>query len=432
MTETAAPPPQADPANTPGPKPVPEDKTAPKPAAKKPAKKPAAPKPEVVVRPVASPARRKRRHWGLILAFLIMVIAPIGVTYWYLTTKAADQYASTLGFTVRSEEGTSSADLFTGLTANLGVSGGGARDSDILYEYIRSAEIVADIDAELGLRSVYSRYTDGDPVFGFHTDGTFLGMTMNGTIEDLTAYWQRMVRISYDQTSGLIEVTALAFEPEEARAIAQAIYDFSLIRINELSAIAREDATRYASADLELAGETLKAAREALTAFRAENRIVDLEADLLGQMGVLNTLQAQLAEAQIELDLLRLGDPRIDSVEQRIAAIEARIQQERDKFGSDAAGPGGTSYATTVAEFERLTVEREIAEQFYVTALAAYNGAVAEANRQSLYLAAYIRPTLAERSQYPQRAMIIGLVALFSFLAWAISSLVYYSLRDRR
>ena len=39
---------------------------------------------------------------------------------------------------------------------------------------------------------------------------------------------------------------------------------------------------------------------------------------------------------------------------------------------------------------------------------------------------------MAEQSQFPQRGLIVGLVALFSFLLWSILSLVYYSLRDRR
>jgi capsular polysaccharide transport system permease protein len=57
---------------------------------------------------------------------------------------------------------------------------------------------------------------------------------------------------------------------------------------------------------------------------------------------------------------------------------------------------------------------------------------VAQANRQSRYLAAYIQPTIAEKSEYPQHGLIVGLVSLFTFLTWSILALVYYSLRDRR
>lgn len=384
---------------------------------------PAAPKARP--RPTARPARFRMRHWGLVLTFLIMVVAPVAVSGWYLHTRAADQYASTLGFTVRTEEIASASDILGGLGTSLG--GGGSRDSDILYEFIRSQQLVASINAQLDLRSLYSRHYDTDPV---------LSLAPGGTIEDLTSYWQRMVRISYDSSSGLMELRVLAFDPDEAHDIAAAIYAESTLMINNLSAIAREDATRYASEDLTLAVERLKTAREDLTAYRVENQIVDVTADIQGQMALLATLQGQLATALIDLDLLRTSasdnDPRVGQVQSRISVIEARIEEERQKFGAEGPGPGGRSYAATVAQFESLTVEREFAERRYIVALAAFDNARAEASRQSRYLAAYIGPTTAEKAEFPQRLLLGGLVMLFSFLIWAILSLIYYSLRDRR
>jgi capsular polysaccharide transport system permease protein len=77
-------------------------------------------------------------------------------------------------------------------------------------------------------------------------------------------------------------------------------------------------------------------------------------------------------------------------------------------------------------------VDREYAESTYAASLAALDSARANANRQNLYLAAYITPTLAEKSEYPQRSLILALVALFSLLIWSIASLIYYALRDRK
>jgi len=382
-------------------------------------------KSRIVVRPVASRARPKRRHWGLILAFVLMVVGPTAGAGWYLYNRAVDQYASTLGFTVRSEDISSAVDILGGLGRSLG--GSSSPDTDILYEFIRSQEMVAAIDGRLDLHTLFSRHYDADPLLSFAPDGT---------IEDLANYWQRMVRISYDSASGLMELRVLAFDPAEAQAIAEAIYEVSSSRINELSAIARADAMRYASEDLDVSLERLKGAREAVTAFRLRTQIVDPNADLQGQMGLLNTLQAQLAEALIEFDLLanatREGDPRLAQAERRIEVIRGRIEEERRKFGTEGQGPGGENYAETIAEFERLMVDREFAERTYVVALSAADAARAEANRQSRYLAAYIRPTLAEKSEFPQRELMLGIVALFSFLIWAILSLVYYALRDRR
>lgn len=383
---------------------------------------PGRPAPVIAIRPMARPARMRFRHKGLVAAFVVMVLVPVALTAWYLETRAADQYASTLGFTVRSEELQSATDLLGGVGAALG--GGGGKDSDILYEFIRSQEMVAAVDARLDLSTIYSVHYETDPLFGFDAEGT---------IEDLTAYWQRMVRVSYDSASGLMELNVLAFDPEDARAIAQAILAESTAMINSLSAIAREDAMAYASEDLDLALERLVVAREAITAFRLQNQIVDVNADIQGQMGLLNTLQGQLAEALIDYDLLRdsarEGDPRLDQAQSRIEVIQARIAEERNKFGG---GDDSANYATTVAEFERLTVEREFAETTYLAALQAHDAARAEANRQSLYLATYINPTLAQSAEYPQRQTIIGLVGLFAFLIWTIASLIFYALRDRQ
>ncbi len=376
-------------------------------------------------RPPAKPAHAKPRHWFMFFAFIIMVAAPVSAAGWYLYTRAADQFASTLGFTVRSEDVSSAVDILGGLGSTLG--GGGGGDSDILYEFIRSQELVRAIDTKVDLQTMFSRHVEQDPVLGFDP---------SGTIEDLTNYWRRMVRVSYDSGSGLIELRVLAFDPAEAKQIASAIYDESSTMINALSAIARSDATRYAQEDLELSLDRLKDAREALTAFRLANQIVDPNADIQTQIGLLATLQEQQASAIIEYQLISEsaseGDPRVAQARRRLEVIEAQVDEERRKFGAGGVGPGGQEYAKIISEFERLTVDREFAETAYAATLSAFDAARAEANRQSRYLAAYIQPTLAERSEFPQREVLLALVALFSFLTWAIISLIYYALRDRR
>jgi capsular polysaccharide transport system permease protein len=372
------------------------------------------------------PAHMHKRHYGLILSFILVVFLPLGVASWYLYIKAADQYASTLGFTVRSEDVSSAVDILGGLGSALG-GGSGAQDSDILYEFMRSQQLVKSVDAKLGLRTIYTKRRDPDWLLSFDPDGT---------IEDLTRYWQRMVRISYDSGSGLIEIRALAFTAQDAKNIAEEIFNENSAIVNELSAIARADTMRYATEDLEQSIERLKQARETLTNFRLTNQIVDPNADIQAQMGLLTTLQKQQAEALIEFDLLadiaRDDDPRLEQAQRRIDVIETRINAERNKFGVGGQGPGGVQFATIIADFERLTVDREFAETAYAASLSARDASVAEANRQSRYLATYIKPTLAERSEHPQRLILLGVIGLFSTLIWSILCLVYYALRDRR
>lgn len=391
--------------------------------APKPAKAAPDPAPEpIAVAPVASTARPRRRHFVFAFSFAIVVLLPIVASAIYLWGVASDQYNSTVGFSVRREETTPAVEILGGLTS---LSGSSSSDSDILYEYIQSQEMVGTVDKRLDLRAIWSK-PSFDPVYALPADVT---------IEELVDYWHRMVKIYYDGSTGLIEMRVLAFDPDDAQKIAQAILDEASRMINELSAIARADATRYASDDLEQAIERLKTARQAMTEFRSRTQIVDPATDMQGQMGLLNTLQGQLAQAMIDLDLLRdttrEGDPRIAQVQRRIDVINARIADERKKFGVGTGNAEGEDYATLFAEYERLTVDRQFAEQAYTAALGTYDSARAEAQRQSRYLAAYVRPTLAEQSLYPQRWITLSLIAVFAFLTWALATLIYYSVRDR-
>lgn len=356
-------------------------------------------------------------------SFLAVVILPVAAAALYLWTRAADQYASTVGFSVIKQEITSPIEVLGGIAD---FAGGGVSDSDILYGFITSQELVETLDARLGLVEIFGK-AKRDPVFGYDRDGT---------IEDLHEYWERMVRVIYDDGTGLIEVRALAFEAEDARAIAAGVLEESARLVDELSAIAQDDTTEFARLEVERAVERLKIARERMTAFRSENQIVDPSADLQGQMGLLSTLETQLADALISADLLREStretDPRITQAERRIAVIEARIADERRKLGVGHSGGTGEDYATLLSEYERLAVEREFAETAYTAALATYDQAQAEARRKSRYVAAHIKPTLAQSSQFPKRGVLLGLTAFFLLTFWSIAVLAYYSFRDRR
>lgn len=357
--------------------------------------------------------------------FVAIVLIPLCCIVFYLYTIAADQYASTLGFAVRSEETDSAQSLLGGLAS---LSGNSSSDTDILYEFIQSQTLVETIDQRLDLRKIYTK-PDFDPAFAFSPDGA---------VEDLVDYWHRVVRISYASGTGLIEVRVNAFTAEDAHQIATAIVEESTVMINELSAIARADATRYAREDLEQAVERLKAARQALTQFRSQTRIVDPSADIQGQMGLLNSLEAQLAEAVIELNLLletsRDTDPRVEQARRRIAVIQSLIEQEREKFGMGGTSrvDDGKDYSTLVGEFERLMVDLEYAEKSYLAAQTVLDTAQAEAQRQSRYLATYAKPTMPQSAQYPKRFLLSLLGGAVMFLIWAIGVLIFYSLRDRR
>ncbi len=370
----------------------------------------------------ALPRATGRRH-GLAISFVTCVLLPIVVSAAYLFTRAADQYASTVAFSVRTEAMATPIELIGGLAD---ITSTGSSDADILFEFIRSQEIVVKLDARIGLVEIFA-VPDADPVFSFDP---------GGSIEDLTNHWRRVVDVIYDPGTGLIEVRALAFDPEDARLITSGVFEESARLVDALSSIAQDDMTAFARAELDRSVERLKTARENLTAYRSRTQIVDPSADLQGQMGLLISLQQQLAETLIDADLLRestrAGDPRLKQANRRIAVIETRIAAERRKLGQGTGAGSDENYASILSEYERLAVDREFAEEAYRAALAAFDQALAEARRKSRYLAAHIQPTLAETAEYPRRFMLIGIISFFAGGLWTLGVLVYYSIRDRR
>ncbi len=390
------------------------------------AKQTIAPTPQVVVmKPTAQPVRLKARHKRVLVSFHLCVLAPLLVVGLYLWGFAEDQYASVAGFTVRQDQNVSSSQMAQGLSGLIGLTHT-SRDADILYEFIRSPEIVRTVDAGLNLRAHYEGPWPKDSVFALWPDGSR---------EDLHRYWNRKVRISYDQASGLIELRVRAFSPGYAQALAQEIVAESQRMINALNIQIKENAMRYAERDLQAAAEQLRTARQALTEFRTRTQIVDPAADIRGRMGVLNTLQHNLADALVSYDLLletsSQTDARVRQAQRRIDVMRQRIAQERQTFTAGTHAGSGKDYPSLIAEYERLSVDREFAEEAYAASRVAFDLARAEAVRQSLYLAAYIQPTLAETPEYPQRVMILLFLFLLLFLSWSILVLAVYGTRDR-
>lgn len=376
--------------------------------------------------------RMAGHHKALIATFLLMFIAPVLVSAWYLWTRAADRYVSLSGFSVRTEQTGSALELLGGVAE---MPGAAASDADILARFIESPALVAKADAVLDLRTLWSlpgtdwRHPASDPIFAYHAPGQ---------IEDLTKYWNRRVTINTDTGRGLIEVQVQAFTPEDARALNRLIYQESADMINHLSAIAREDATRYARAELDRAKADLKRVREDMTMFRNRTQIVDPEASVQGQMGLLSSLQEQLAQTLIDVDVLRQSarsaDPRIKQAEARVMVIEARIAEEQAKLGLGSNQDGGqnTAFADLIGEYEGLMVDLQFAEQSYAAARASFENALAEAQRKSRYLASHIDPTLPEAALRPHRWGLLAMVAFFAGLAWMLSTLILYAFRDRR
>ena len=363
----------------------------------------------------------KPRHRILYLSFLLTVVAPVLIWGAYLFTIAVNQFNSEMSFSIRSEETTSAAAGLLGAITQ--ISSGTAGDADILYEFIGSQEMIAAVSKRVDLAAIY-RKPAFDPYFR---------LKENASIEELTDFWSRVVRPTFDNHTGIIQVSTLAFAPEDARAVNDAILAESNALVNRLSEQARQDAIRYATIDLGEAEANLRQQRKLLADFRHRYQIVDPEADVAGQVGLLTALQGELAQALVERDTLlsyvQEDDQRVVQATRRIDAISQRIAAERNNLG---IGDDEVNIADVVGQYEVLRTDLEFASAAYTQALTNLAISRAEARRQSRYIATHIRPTTAQESLYPQRWTRLFLFGGFLAMIWGALMIFYYNIRDSR
>ncbi|WP_331376785.1 RkpR, polysaccharide export protein [Sinorhizobium chiapasense] len=375
-------------------------------------------------------SKLRRRHAIIGASFLGLVAIPATLASLYMAFIAVDQYHSSTSFAVRSIEGGVSSDIlgmFTQASAGSTIS-----DSYILMDYILSERMVEVADRKFKLEYMYA------------TRGLdyFYGIGSEIPIEDKLEYWRNMVTVSFDHASGIMQVTVKAFDPKQAREMAQFIVDQSDNLVNSLSLAARNDVLRAAQDEV-LAGEArLSKARAGLREYRDRSQEVDPVEGAKIALQLIGSLEQQLTQLNADLATAKsqMGDdtPRIRVLKTRIESLEQQIAVERQRLGtgdnagvSTARDTSAQDVAGRIAQFEELETEREFAERAYTAALTSLEKARLEANNRQRYLALFIEPTLSEMAQYPSRLLNVFLVTLGLLFAWGIGVMSYYNIRDR-
>ncbi|MCZ4088861.1 RkpR, polysaccharide export protein [Sinorhizobium psoraleae] len=368
------------------------------------------------------------RHAIIGASFLGLVALPAALSSLYMAFIAADQYHSSTSFAVRSIEGGVSSDILGMFTQASG--GSTVSDSYILMDYILSERMVEAADRKFKLEDVYA------------TRGLdyFYGMGSELPIEDKLEYWRDMVTVSFDHASGIMQVTVKAFDPKQAREIAQFIVDRSDNLVNSLSLSARNDVLRAAQDEV-LAGEArLSKARAGLRDYRDKSQEISPEEGAKLAVQLIGSLEQQLTQLNADLATAKSqmseDTPRIRVLKTRIESLEQQLNVERQRLGtgertSATADANAPDVAGRIAQFEELETEREFAERAYTAALSSLEKARIEANNRQRYLALFIEPTLSQMAQYPSRLLNSLLVILGLLFAWGIGVMSYYNIRDR-
>lgn len=393
--------------------------------------KPAAPlgRPVVVPLPVRAVKREAkrvmskwRRHWLPASAALVILLPTLLVAL-YLVFFASDRYSVEVRFAVRGQEVPmmDAAGIFGAL--------GGAptqtvSDSYIVADYLVSRQLVAELDARVDLRSLYT-YPGIDIISRLRQDTS---------IERLIDYWASMTKVYFDSTKSTISLEVTAYRPEDARRIAEEAVQLARLLVNHLSEESRADALRGALADVDRAEFRVRMMREAMQRFREEQRITDPVTSAGSAQNLISTLQSEISKIDTQLgsSLAFMSEeaPSIVVLRAQRRALEEQLARARADIDGSAQTQGGGSVATMLSAFEEMEVEREFAQQSYTAALASLERARGEADRTQRYLAVFVEPHTPEEATYPLVFRGILTTLVLAALAWVLTVLVFYGVRE--
>ena len=377
----------------------------------------------------ATKSTAKLRHRLILMGFFAIVALPSIAFSAYMFFWASDQYHSTTAFSVRSSNPVAATEIL-----GMVLDGGGestTSNSYIVTDYLQSQEIVEEISGDLSLQSIFN-HSNADWLFRMGDDLP---------IESKLKFWNRMVDVSFDATSGVILVEVRTFNPDDSVSIADAILDRSENLVNQLSAANRRQTVRFAEEAVAKAEARLKAIRKQMLAYREQSQEINPEenAKIAAEMiaGLDQERAVKEAEKKTLMSYLDTDSPRIRMLSQQIEALDSQIEKVRQRLGAGVSSSAerrhnkNSSLSFRIADYSDLALEEEFAQQLYVTSLAGLEKARQEADSKSLYLATFIKPTLSESAQYPNR--LLYSLAVFLFLAglWSVAVLMYYNVRDR-
>jgi capsular polysaccharide transport system permease protein len=338
----------------------------------------------------------KRRY------FLLLVVLPTIIAGIYLYGFAAGQYVSEARFVVRGQQ-EKSASLGSMIGAATGFKQA-PEEATTVRDYLQSHDAIEALQQRIGLLDIYTR-----------PEADFIARLWDRDMptEFLQMYYKHMNSIEVDNTGGITTIQTRAFRPEDAKQVAEEQLRLSEEFVNQLSARARESSLAIAQSELDRAEQRVITSQTALLEWRQREQAVDPTGIAqIGQQGLI-ALEAGLNAARTELQekssYMRPDNPTIVNLRNRITAVQARIQSERDRMTI-----GAEALPERIGTYERLSLEREFATKQLASATASLESARIDAQRQQLFLSRVVQPNLAEYPLYPKAS--IFLLSLFAVL----------------
>lgn len=337
------------------------------------------------------PRQPKRFAWGRLILFLSVAVTPTLAAVIYSQIAASPIYASEVSFAIRSRDGQSSISGLGALAGNLGVGLVGSNDIYAVRSYLQSPGLFEKIDAATGFSASAAK----------HDRDWFVRLPANASTEEKFAYYLSMVQVKLSNVEQIVTIRAEAFSPEDAKILATTLVVRTDEFVNKLNERAKLDFVSFAESEERRSEERVSQTRLDIMQWRNANLQVDPEKAVESQLSIINGLDTDLAKTRADISQMENMttdvQARMRLMRLREQALAKQIEAERAKItGKNSA------MATMLSEFERLQIERDLAEKSYATAIESLRVAQQEATQKQKYIVVTADPSLPQDASFPR------------------------------
>jgi capsular polysaccharide transport system permease protein len=351
--------------------------------------------------------------------FLATVVIPTVIAVIYFGLIASDVYISEAKFVVRSPDKAPSSGLGV-LLKGAGFSTAG----DEIYaaqDFVLSRDALRLINKDNAFLNAYTK-----PSISFFDRFDPLGQRPK--FEDLYKYYQYKVKVDYKTSSSISTLTVRAYDPVAAQRFSEQLLEVAEATVNRLNTRARQDLIRFAQAEVADAKEKSRAAALALSRYRNGARVVDPDKQAMVQLQMISKLQDELIASRTQLLQLRTyapNNPQIPVLETQVRSLKAEIEAQSGKVVG-----GDKSLAGAAPDFQRLTLESQLADKNLAAAMASLQDAMNEAGRKQAYVERIVQPNLPDEPLEPRRWRGILSTLAIGLVAWGILGMLIAGIRE--
>ncbi len=380
-----------------------------------------------------------KRSFGILwLSLILLVLVPTIGAGVYLFAFASDQYVAEARFMVRQAEpmlgaamegagkkddegGGAAGGAASAMTGTVNIGG---EDAEIVASYIHSRAILDDVSRRLDVRAIFQR-----PEADF-----WARLPRDASVEDLAKYWNQMVKVQIEASSGIISVSVSAFRREDALTLAGAILKSSEQLVNDLSSKVRMDMMRSAEDEVRRTEGEVRFSLANLTTFRNSRQVIDpvKSAESNGKL-LLDMMTAKIeAEGQLFVAERVQGPtaPGMATLRDKLQSVNDHIKELKDQMAGAKAL--STNLASTLAQFETLELKKQFAETMFKFASNGVERARIASERQQVYLQVFEPPSLPQDYTYPERWSDLIIILVASLMIWICGTTITASIIDHR